>query len=85
MRIDYRWAAQDAARIRTFAKELVELQPDVILARTTPVTVTLLKETRTIPIVFAVVSDPVGDGLVAEPGAPRRQRHRIHQCRRFAR
>ena len=71
VRIDYRWAAQDAARIRTFAKQLVELQPDVILARTTPVTATLLKETRTIPIVFAVVSDPVGDGLVqslARPG-----------------
>ena len=70
VRIDYRWAAQDPARIRTFAKELVELQPDVILARTTPVTVALLKETRTIPIVFAVVSDPVGDGLVASLARP---------------
>jgi putative ABC transport system substrate-binding protein len=70
VRIDYRWAAQDTARIRTFAKELVELQPDVILARTTPVTVALLKETRTIPIVFAVVSDPVGDGLVASVARP---------------
>jgi len=70
VRIDYRWAAGDIARIRTFAKELVELQPDVILARTTPVTAALLKETRTIPIVFAVVSDPVGDGLVASLARP---------------
>ena len=70
MRTDYRWAAQDPVRIRTLAKELVELQPDVILARTTPVTVALLKETGTIPIVFAVVSDPVGDGLVASVARP---------------
>jgi putative ABC transport system substrate-binding protein len=70
VRIDYRWAAQDTARIRAFAKELVELQPDVILARTTPVTAALQKETRTIPIVFAVVSDPVGDGLVASLARP---------------
>jgi putative ABC transport system substrate-binding protein len=70
VRIDYRWAAQDTARIRTFAKELVELQPDVILARTTPVTAALQHETRTIPIVFVVVSDPVGDGLVASVAHP---------------
>ncbi len=70
VRIDYRWAAGDIARIRASAKELVELQPDVILARTTPVTAVLLKETRTIPIVFAVVSDPVGDGLVASLAHP---------------
>jgi putative ABC transport system substrate-binding protein len=48
----------------------VELQPDVILARTTPVTVALQNETRTIPIVFVVVSDPVGDGLVATVARP---------------
>ena len=70
VRSEYRWAAQDTARIGAFAKELVELQPEVILTRTTPVTVTLLKETRTIPIVFAVVSDPVGDGLVASLARP---------------
>jgi putative ABC transport system substrate-binding protein len=70
VRSEYRWAAQDAARIRAFAKELVELQPDVIFARTTPVTATLLKETRTIPIVFTVVSDPVGDRLVASLARP---------------
>ena len=52
-----------------FAKELVDLQPDVILADATPATAALQRETRTIPIVFAVVSDPVGAGFVA--GLPR--------------
>jgi putative ABC transport system substrate-binding protein len=70
VRIDYRWAARDAARIRASARELVALQPDVILARTTPVTAALQNETRTIPIVFVVVSDPVGDGLVASVARP---------------
>ena len=55
--------------MRTFAKELVELQPDVILAGTTPVTAALQRETSTIPIVFVLVSDPVGAGFVA--GLPR--------------
>ena len=70
VRMDYRWAAEDIAPIRAFAKELAELQPDVILARTTPVTAALLKETRAIPIVFIAVSDPVGDGLVASLARP---------------
>ena len=70
VRIDYRWAARDTTRIRASAKELVELQPDVILARTTPVTAALQRETSTIPIVFVVVSDPVGDGLVATVARP---------------
>ncbi len=70
VRIDYRWAARDTTRIRASAKELVELRPDVILARTTPVTAALQRETSTIPIVFVVVSDPVGDGLVATVARP---------------
>ena len=48
-----------------FAKELVALQPDVILAQGTPVTAALQRETKTIPIVFVIVTDPVGDGFVA--------------------
>jgi putative tryptophan/tyrosine transport system substrate-binding protein len=67
--IDVRWAAGSIDRMRTFAKELVELQPDVILAGTTPVTAALQRETSTIPIVFVLVSDPVGAGFVA--GLPR--------------
>jgi putative ABC transport system substrate-binding protein len=72
LRIDVRWTNANVDRARTFAKELVDLQPDVILASTTPVTAALAKETRTIPVVFVVVSDPVGAGFVgslARPGA----------------
>jgi len=65
LRTEVRWGSGDVDRIRTFAKELVALQPDVILAHGTPVTAALQRETRTIPIVFVTVSDPVGDGFVA--------------------
>jgi ABC-type uncharacterized transport system substrate-binding protein len=65
LRTEIRWGRGDIDRIRTFAKELVALQPDVILAHGTPVTAALQRETRTIPIVFVTVSDPVGDGFVA--------------------
>jgi putative ABC transport system substrate-binding protein len=70
IRIDVRWTNGDADRAGVLAKELVALQPDVIFAGTTPVTVALQGETRTIPIVFAPVSDPVGDGLVASLPRP---------------
>src|ERR1700681_118930 len=69
LRIDVRGAAADVDRARMFAKELVGLQPDVILSHTSPATAALQRETRTIPIVFAAVGDPVGDGFVA--GLPR--------------
>jgi putative tryptophan/tyrosine transport system substrate-binding protein len=69
LRIDVRWAAGSVERMRMFAKELVDLQPDVILARGTPATAAFQRETRTIPIVFAAVGDPVGSGFVA--GLPR--------------
>jgi putative tryptophan/tyrosine transport system substrate-binding protein len=68
---DYRWAGGDVDRMRMFAKELVELRPDVLFARSTPTTTALQRETRSIAIVFVVVSDPIGDGLVqsiARPG-----------------
>ena len=65
-RIDTRWATSaDAAAMQRFAKELVALQPDVILASSTPTTTALLQRTRTIPIVFATVGDPIGSGFVA--------------------
>jgi ABC-type uncharacterized transport system substrate-binding protein len=69
VRMDVRWAAGSVDRMRTFAKELVQLQPDVIFASTTPVTAALQRETRTIPIVFVIVSNPVGAEFVA--GLPR--------------
>ena len=65
VQIDVRWAAGNADRTRAYAKELVELQPDVIVSNTTPVTAALQRETRTIPIVFIVVSDPISAGFVA--------------------
>jgi putative tryptophan/tyrosine transport system substrate-binding protein len=65
VRLEYRWSASDAASIRRLARELVELQPDVILTESTPVTAAALHETRTIPIVFVQVGDPVGSGFVA--------------------
>jgi putative ABC transport system substrate-binding protein len=63
--IETRWAAADVDRIHAFARELVSLQPDLILGQTTPVVAALQRETKTIPIVFVVVADPVGSGFVA--------------------
>jgi putative tryptophan/tyrosine transport system substrate-binding protein len=70
VQIEYRWANADVARIKQFANELVALKPDTILANTTPVTEALKRETSTIPIVFVVVSDPVGAGFVASLARP---------------
>jgi len=69
LRMEIRWGGGNVNRARIFAKELVALQPDVILAQGTPVTAALQRETRVIPIVFVVVTDPVGEGFVA--GLPR--------------
>src|SRR5262245_23105519 len=69
VRIDYRFAPA-SAQVQVLAKELVALQPDVILAHTTPVTAALQRESRTIPIVFAAVSDPIGSGFVASLPRP---------------
>jgi len=70
LRIELRWGAGDADRISTFAKELVELRPDAIVGQTTPVIGALARETRTIPIVFAVVFDPIGSGFAASFAHP---------------
>jgi ABC-type uncharacterized transport system substrate-binding protein len=70
LQIDYRWAGTDAARIRFHAREMVSLKPDVILAISTPVVAALRDETRTVPIVFAQVIDPVAAGFVASLARP---------------
>ena len=80
---DYRWSAGNIERTQVFAKELVRLNPDVLLSVTTPATAALQAETHTIPIVFAGVSDPIGSGFVREPGTSGRQHHRLHQSRGF--
>src|SRR5258706_8251435 len=70
LRTDVRWGGGDIAQIQAFAKELVAGQPDLILSQGTPVTAALQRETRTIPIVFVVVTDPVGEGFVAGLPSP---------------
>jgi putative tryptophan/tyrosine transport system substrate-binding protein len=70
LRIELRWSAGDADRIRALAKELVDLRPDAILGQTTPVTGALARETRSIPIVFVAVSDPIASGFAASLAHP---------------
>src|SRR5262249_31506150 len=71
VQLDIRWATSDAAKIRQQTTELVALAPDVILASSSPTVAPLLQATRTIPIVFTAIADPVGAGFVdslARPG-----------------
>ncbi len=71
IRIEQRWTGGDAERLRAYTAELVASAPDVIVANPTPSVAALKQATRTIPIVFALVSDPISSGLVeswAQPG-----------------
>ena len=71
LQIEVRWSGGDIGRASVFAKELVALQPDVILANATPSTAAVQRETRSIPVVFVPASDPIGSGFVkslAHPG-----------------
>jgi putative ABC transport system substrate-binding protein len=70
MQIDLRWGGADNNRIRALAQELVGLQPDVILTSATAATVALQRETRTIPIIFASMGDPVALSVVAQLDRP---------------
>jgi putative ABC transport system substrate-binding protein len=70
LRIEHRFAAGSSERMRAFAKELVGLKPDMILASGTPVLLALQHEASTIPIVFVMVHDPLGAGLVASLAHP---------------
>jgi putative ABC transport system substrate-binding protein len=70
IRIDYRFAAGDSERARSSALELVSLTPDVILANGTAILSALRRATQSIPIVFVLVPDPVGDGFVASLARP---------------
>jgi putative tryptophan/tyrosine transport system substrate-binding protein len=70
LRMEVRWGGGDTNRMRALAQELVGLQPDIILAHATPATVAVQQETRTIPIVFVNVSDPVGSGIVTRLDRP---------------
>lgn len=68
--IDFRYGAGDPERNRAFARELVDLNPEVILSNSTSATAAVQRETRTIPVVFVTVSDPVGSGFVASLARP---------------
>jgi putative tryptophan/tyrosine transport system substrate-binding protein len=70
IRFDYRWATSDLELIQRSAKELIALQPDLILSSSTPTTASLLRQTRTIPIIFANIFDPVASGFVASLSRP---------------
>ena len=76
VRMDLRWGG-DINRIRALAQELVGLQPDIILTSTTSATLALQRETSTIPIVFAGVSDPVANGVVRAARPPGWEHHRL--------
>src|ERR1700730_14153592 len=70
VRIDYRFAPASPDQAQLFAKELVSLRPDILVGNSTPATAALLRETRTIPVVFVGVSDPAGSGFVASIARP---------------
>src|SRR6266550_434587 len=70
LRIELRWSADNPDRMRALANELVDLRPDAIFGVTTPVVGALARETKTIPIVFAGVSDPIGSGFAANLAHP---------------
>jgi putative tryptophan/tyrosine transport system substrate-binding protein len=70
LRIELRWGAGDQEKIRRSAKEFADLRPDVIFGQSTPVISALSRETRTIPIVFAVVSNPIASGFAANLAHP---------------
>src|SRR6516225_3983889 len=70
IRIELRWSAADADKMKTLAKELVDLRPDAIFSQTTPAIGALARETQTIPIVFVLVSDPIGSGFATSLAHP---------------
>jgi putative tryptophan/tyrosine transport system substrate-binding protein len=70
VRLDLRWQGGDINRIRALAEELVGLQPDIIVTSGTPMTAAVQRQTQTIPIVVAVVADPIASGIVARLDRP---------------
>src|ERR1035437_2729174 len=70
IQIELRWANANTELIARYARELVELQPDVIVANTTPVTAAIHRETKSIPVVFVTVSDPLGEGFITSLARP---------------
>ena len=84
LRMDLRWGGDDINRIRARAQELVGSHPDIIVTNGTPPTVAVQRKTRTIPLVFANVGDPVASGIVPRLNQPGWERHRLRQLRSHA-
>src|SRR5262249_46542734 len=78
IRIEHRYSGGDLSRIRAYAQELVRSAPDLIAGSGTAIITALKQATDSIPIVFSVVNDPVGQGFVTTLSRPRRQHHRLH-------
>jgi putative ABC transport system substrate-binding protein len=76
--LDYRYGASDLELIKQYVKELVGQSPDVIVGNSSPVLAALHQATTSIPIVFAVVNDPVGQGFISKPGTSRGQHYGFH-------
>jgi putative ABC transport system substrate-binding protein len=70
VRMDLRWGSGDINRIRAFAQELVGLHPDIVVTNATPATIAVQRETRTVPIIFVSVGDPVASSIVARLDRP---------------
>jgi putative ABC transport system substrate-binding protein len=70
IQFEYRWPGGDVALARAFAREVVTLKPDLVLTRSTPTTAAVLAESRTIPIIFFFVADPISSGFVASLARP---------------
>jgi putative tryptophan/tyrosine transport system substrate-binding protein len=70
LHVDLRWSTGDIAEMQTFAKELADLKPELIVGMTTPAVAALVEETKTIPIVFAGIVDPVGRGFISNMARP---------------
>jgi putative ABC transport system substrate-binding protein len=75
--VEYRYSGGNAELVRAHAAELVALSPDLILVQGTPGATAFKRGTRTIPIVFATVTDPVSAGIVESMARPGRERHRL--------
>jgi putative ABC transport system substrate-binding protein len=70
LQVEFRWAAGNPERVTTFAKQLIALKPEVLVAHTTPSVIALKKQTDTIPIVFVQISDPIGAGFITNLARP---------------
>ena len=83
--LDVRWVATDFDRTQAIAKELVQSRPDLIQVTSTPATTAIMRETQTIPVVFASVSDPIGAGFIQTLTRPGRKCDRICKHRSVTR